>query len=210
MSAGIIHDGIQANISMHGSRRVRIEQAHLRKRRRSHEVMGCIGELRVGARLEATTARHAFGKLVSPVARFLRHAGARTKIEHAIDVDPSMHALKMFEELLAIDLQIAHERELRERRERDGLLERIDECRTCLPCNAVDQHRASSAYFFEAHALPHHGRGGCAISKHRMRTNIHERRNHIHVRMPFDLEIFIAAFCLGAILTLDMELDGLR
>ena len=195
---------------MHSSRRMRIEQTHLRKRCGPHEIMRRISELRVGTRLEATAARHAFGKLVGPVARSLRHTGARSKIEHAIDVDPSMHALEMIEELLAIDLQIAHERELRERRERDGLLERIDERRTCLSRNAVDQHRASSAYFFEAHALPYHGRGGRAISKHRMRTNSHERRDHIHVRMPFDLEIFIAAFCLGAILTLDVELDGLR
>ena len=74
-NAVIIHDGIQANIGMHSSCRVSIEQAHLRKRRRPHEIMWRIGELRVGARLEATAACHAFGKLIGPFGAVFTAAG---------------------------------------------------------------------------------------------------------------------------------------
>src|SRR5690606_30284376 len=121
------------------------------------------------ARLQAAAAgdalRHDVALLL--LLRALLRPGAL--VVRAVDRHPPADALEIVEEARAVDPQVAHERELAHRLQRDdvalvgGVL--VDQAGAALPHAAVDHHRARAADLFQAPGVPHDGRRLLALDR---------------------------------------------
>ena len=93
-------------------------------------------------RPQARAAGHAGREHVHRLLVFVRLPRTRAQVAGAVDGDPAPQALEAVEELLPIDHEVAHQRELGQRLEDYRLLEVIDKRRARLADPAVDPHRA--------------------------------------------------------------------
>ncbi len=87
-------------------------------------------------------------------------ARAGAEVVGAVDGNPGLDGLEVFEEHGAVDLEIADQRELGERLDLDGLLEIVDQRGAGHAGLAVDAHGAGAADLFEAIGVVGDGRGG--------------------------------------------------
>ncbi len=116
-----------------------------------------------------------------------------------------LSALQALEHEIAIDYEIAHEREFCEGLEANRLREIVDERGAGLAGLAVDEHRASAANFFEAIRVVAYGRGFLAFARVGLFGDIAEALNHVHVRAIAQFVFFPANGFVGALLALDSD-----
>src|ERR1043166_3334968 len=103
---------------------MRIKQPNLRNRRRAHEASVLV-ELR--ASLHAAAAGNAARKRISGFLVLGRHARTGAQIVRAIDRDPRLYRLEIFEDHAAVGRQVADDGELRERLQPNWLLELVNQ-----------------------------------------------------------------------------------
>jgi hypothetical protein len=186
LDAAVSHEGREA-LALEGcAGRMRIEQAHLRDRGCSNESRA-LGELRTG--LHAATARDATRERVGRLLRFGRLTRAGAEVVGAVDRNPRFDLFQVLEEHAAVDGEIAHDGELREWLELDGLIEMIEQRRAGHPSFAIDDHGARAAHFFEAIRVVGDGRSLLAVTRDGIGRDVHERRSDVHVRPVSDFEL---------------------
>ena len=157
-------------------------------------------ELRAG--LQTATATHALAVEVGHLLGFLRLPRSRPEVVVAIDRQPGQHLLQDGENPRAIDQKVAEDGKLRHRPELDfarPLAQQLGDQRGArLPHAAVDQHGACPANFFQAIALPDHGRSRLAVHGGRVRGNPLQHADAVHVGLESQLEPLPIAFLAGA------------
>ena len=139
-----------------------------------------------------------------------KDAGAGAEVVSAVERDPGLDGLQIFKEDGAVNLEIAHERELAERLDADGLLEVFDERGAGHAGFAVDAHGAGTADLFETIRVVGDGRGGAAVGCDGIGGDLHHGGDDVHAGTPFEFEVLPHSGCIGAGLALDFELYGLR
>ncbi|CDN41770.1 hypothetical protein BN871_AL_00170 [Paenibacillus sp. P22] len=202
--AAVVHQRFQTLGFVHLARRMGVEQANLGNRRRSDEA-GTVVDVR--ASLEADAASHALGQLVSPLALRLGHPWSRTEIVGAVDRNPCLDALEGIEHALAVDDEVAHDRERAHRSDAYRLLQLVDQGAARLARLAVDDHGAGSAYFLEAVRLPAYRSRGRAVGFYRVALDFHQGADDVHVRAVRNLKLFGIRSRIRRILTGNNELD---
>src|SRR5260370_1584886 len=157
LDAAIAHERLQPFVLERLSGGMLVEQTDLSDRRRAHEA-GVFVELR--ARFHATAARDAARNRIYLFLFLGRHTRPRPQIVSAVDRNPGLHALEILKDHAAVDLQIAHDWELFERFQSNGLIQLIDQSRASHARASIDQHGARAADLLEAIGIVGNSRGG--------------------------------------------------
>src|SRR5215469_2416218 len=164
-------------------------------------------ELRVlvdlGTNFQAISARDATRKRIPDLLQLRRHARPFAQIMRSINRDPALRALQVAKHFRAVDLQIAHERKLRQRLKANRLLEIIDQCRACLSGLSIDQHCTRAAYFFQTIRLVADWRRFFAVTRDRLFRDIPQALDHVQVRSIPQLVLFPAYGLVRPLLPLD-------
>src|SRR5207244_11441781 len=96
-----------------------------------------IGRGVLRARLQAAATRDAAGERIGDLLLLLLNRRPGAQVVCAVDRNPRLGALEVVEQPLAVDEQVAHQRELAYRFQRDRLLKLVDQRRARLPRSAV-------------------------------------------------------------------------
>src|SRR5580658_8673340 len=109
LDAAVAHEGRETLMLQLFARGMSVEQPHLRDGGRAYEA-GIFVELR--ASFHATAAGDAAGKRIRRFLLFGRQARPGTEVVSAVDWNPGLDGLEIFEENAAIDSEVADDGEL--------------------------------------------------------------------------------------------------
>jgi len=200
-SAGA-HHGFEAFARMHRASGMHVEEAHLIDD-------GGADELRVivylGANFEAIAAGDAARHGVADLLLLGRHARAGSDGVRAVDGYPALHALQIFEHDGAVHLQIADQREFRERLEANRLFEIVDERGAGLTRIAVDEHGAGAADFFKAIRVIGNRRGAAPRARDGFFGDVAQAGDDVEMRAVANFEFFPDDALLRSGLAFDAE-----
>ena len=158
-----------------------IEEAHLSDDLRPDKWRGII---HLRACFDAAAAGHACRETVEHLLDIWADAGSRPFAIGAVRRNPGVHLFQVFKHRRSIDDEIADERKLSEGSEGNGRRtalcdDRRDQCGARLSWDAVDQHRAGAAHFFEAPLLPDDGSDPLIGAVNRVLLDLHQGRDDI-------------------------------
>ena len=115
--------------------------------------------------------------------------------------------LRTFEHELAIDGEIADDREFGHGLDADGLFELIDQRGAGHAGFAVDEHGAGAADFFEAIRIVGDRSGCLAVASDGIFADVAQADDHVHVGAPVEAEFFPVRGFFGRGLALDADDD---
>jgi hypothetical protein len=167
---------------------------------------GVLVELR--ADFHAAGAGDAVGERVIGFLLLGEDTWAGAEIVGAIDGDPCFDAHEVLKEYGAVDLEIADERELRQRRDLDGLFQILNQRRAGHAGLAVDEHGAGATNFFEAIGVVGDGSGVATLGGDGVCGDFHHGGDDVHAGTPLQLEVFPCRWRFRAGLALDFEFNG--
>ncbi len=210
LDAAVSGQGAQAFFFEDGARGVDVEELGLSDGGGSDEV-GHVVELR--ADLHAAAAGDAVGEGVALLLDLRELLGAGAEVVGAVDGNPGLYLLEIFEEHGAVNLQVADDWELRQGGEGDGfargfLLKLVDESGAGHAGLAVDEHGAGAADLFEAVGVVGDGCGRLTGDVDRVERDFAEYRGDVHARAVGDLEGLGGDGGVRVGLTLDLDFDG--
>src|SRR5271170_3049244 len=120
LDAAVAHQRAKPFLFEHLARGVLVEELHLGDGRRTDEA-GRLIELR--ADLHADSAGDAVRKWITLFLELRKNAWPGAEVVGAVDRDPRLDSLEVFEQHAAVDREVADDGELRERLQPDGLLQ---------------------------------------------------------------------------------------
>jgi len=185
--AAFAEEGLDAFFGVHGAGGVHIEEADLADDGGADEI---VAGVYLRADFEAEAAGHAAGERVTFFLDFRGDAGTFAEAVGAVNGDPGLHALEGIEHELAIDSEVAHDRELGHRLDGDWLRELIHEGRAGHFDLAVDDHGAGAADFFEAVGVVGDGGGFFAVAGDGIFGDVTETDDDVHGGAPAEGEFF--------------------
>src|SRR5262249_23527860 len=142
----------------------------------------------------------------------LRLTRAWSELVRTVEVNPRLHLLQVVEHPRPVDDEVAHERELRHRLERDCLPlgpDLIPQRAAPPPPPPPHPPRARAAHLLQTHRLPDHRRDLRPVLGDRALLDLLQRADDVHLRLPRDLELFPAprVSLVRSVLPPDLQLD---
>ena len=169
---------------------------------------------KLGACFEAAAAGHAGAQLVACVLVLVvfRRAGAQGV--EPIDGDPGFDAFEVVEHALPVDPEVSDDGELAHGGKGHGIAGVgavvVEEEGAALASDAVDEHGARAADFFEAAGIPDDGVGVFSLGGAWVCGDPLEAGDDVGALSPLDgdIECFDSGGFTGAIASVDAEADG--
>jgi hypothetical protein len=180
-------ESFDALLSVHGARRMHVEEAYLRDD-------GGADEIVVGIYLRANFQTRAAGNAARQRIGFLLNLGSDSRtfaeIIGAIDRDPSFDPLERVKHELAVDGEIANRWKFGHGLEADGLLEIIDKRGASHLHLAIDNHGAGTADLLQTIGVVRNGSGLFAIASNRVFGDVAQANDDVHGGTPAKRELF--------------------
>ena len=159
------------------------------------------------AHLETASARDTAIERIAELLHFGREPGARPEVVGPVEWNPGAQILEGLEHAAAVDDEVADDGELRKWLEDDRLVEPVDERRAPHAYAAIHDHRAGAADLLEAARIPRRRGDPLAVRGHRVRADLHQRREHVVLWPPGDCEALPVWCPIRPILPLHPDLD---
>ena len=125
----------------------------------------------------------------------------------SVHFHPALNALEALEHDGAVDQQVTDDREGTSRLQMNRLLKLIHQRAAGLPCLAIDDHHAGTAYLLQAVALPDDRSDFFTVHRDRILLNFHQGCNNVETRAIFYIELLRVRLFIRTVLALDYESD---
>ncbi len=178
-----------------------------RDRRGADEDVFPVGD-HLRACIHTAAARDAAREPVALLAFVLGHPRSGAQCVGSVDRDPRADSPVVGEEPVAVDHQVALDRELLHRLEADRLVQVPDQRRARLAHPAVHPHGADPTHFLEAVRRPCHRRRLPTLGVHGVLADLHQALDDVHVRIARHLERLPVGLGLGGILAPHHQAHG--